>query len=86
MEKTPEHHLRAMEAVDRAIVFGLRVQDSGFNTPNEYVAKYVSGNLEKFVGFASIYSNYDDPVHEIKRCVKEARPQGIEDGSDLSAL
>ena len=80
MEKAPEEHLRAMEAVDRAIVFGLRARDSGFMTPNEYVVEYVKAHPEKFVGFASIDPNYDDSLNEIKRCVNELGLKGLKMG------
>lgn len=80
MDKTTKDHFQAMSVVDKAIVFGLRALDSGFKTPNEYVAEYVNGQPEKLIGFASIDPNHDDSISEIKRCVKELGLKGLKMG------
>ncbi len=80
MDRTPEDHLKAMKAVDRAIVFGLRALDSGFKTPNEFVASYVNKHPEKLIGFASADPNHDDAVREIKSSVKELGLKGLKLG------
>ena len=38
----PEAHWKAMEAVDKAIVFGLRAHHVGLVIPNDLIARYVA--------------------------------------------
>lgn len=80
LDKTPQDHLRAMEAVDKAVVFGLRARDSGYNVPNDYVAAYARKNPEKLIGFGSIDPNYDDAIKEIRRCTKALGLRGLKLG------
>ena len=80
MEGTLQDHLDAMKVVDRAIVFGLRARDSGFDVPNEYVSEYANAHPDKLIGFASIDPNYENPRREIRRCVKELGLRGLKMG------
>lgn len=57
---TPERHLAAMAAVDKAIVFGLRAAHSGLTVPNSYVAEYQAGHPEKVIGFGAVDPATDD--------------------------
>ena len=49
-----EDHRAAMDAVDRAIVFGIQARATGFWVPNDYVATYVKAHPQKLIGFASV--------------------------------
>ena len=57
---TPERHWRAMQGVDKAIVFGLRALHSGLWVPNEYVAEYAASHPEKLIGFGAVDPCVDD--------------------------
>jgi hypothetical protein len=46
-----EAHWQAMQAVDKAIVFGLRAQRVGLVVPNDFVAEYVRQHNDKLIGF-----------------------------------
>jgi predicted TIM-barrel fold metal-dependent hydrolase len=55
----PERHWKAMQNVDRVVVFGMRAFHSGFVTPNEFIADYADRYPEKVIGFASV-----DPIRD----------------------
>lgn len=59
----PERHWKAMEKVDKAIVFGMRAFHCGIVSPNEYIADYVNKYPEKLIGFAAVDPMCDN-VHE----------------------
>jgi predicted TIM-barrel fold metal-dependent hydrolase len=66
----PERHWEAMKSVDRAIVFGIRADASGFLCSNDYTAEYVHAHPEKLIGFACV-----DPASEN---VHDALAHGID--------
>src|SRR5262245_79991 len=59
----PERHWKAMEKVDKAIVFGMRAFHCGIVSPNEYIADYVAKHPKKLIGFAAVDPMCDD-VHQ----------------------
>lgn len=66
----PEAHVRAMEAVERAIVFGLRSRRLGLDVPNAYVAAYAAAHREKIVGFACVDPNEEDAPRQLEAAVE----------------
>jgi hypothetical protein len=53
-EVTAEDFERAMEPVDKAIVFGITALALGIRTPTEYVARLVARNPRKYIGFMAL--------------------------------
>lgn len=80
MNVPPEVHWKAMECVDKAIVFGLRAFHSGWKSPNEYIAEYVNAHPEKLIGFAAVDPVHDN-VHEmLEHAVKDLKLRGVKLG------
>jgi uncharacterized protein len=79
-EVTWEAHWKAMEVVDRAIVFGLRAQHVGLVVPNDFVADYVKGHPDKLIGFTSIDPNESDYMDELHRSVEDLGLRGVKLG------
>ena len=62
----PERHSKAMGAVDKAIVFGMRAAHSGWLTPNSYVADYASQSAGKIIGFGAVDPHVDDVIETME--------------------
>ena len=73
----PETYLKAMEAVDKAIVFGVRGVATGARSPNDFTAEWVKGAPDKLIGFAAIDPTEDAYLEEIDRCVSDLGLRGI---------
>jgi hypothetical protein len=61
-------HWKAMDAVDKAIVFGFHAKHLGLVVPNQVVADYVAEHPEKLIGFACLdpfESDYLDEMHRV---------------------
>jgi predicted TIM-barrel fold metal-dependent hydrolase len=69
LHTTPERHWRAMEKVDKAIVFGINSKFLKMNTPNDEIAKYARAHSDKIIGFMSIDPRDPQAIHELERCV-----------------
>lgn len=65
---TPDDHLTATEHTDRAVVFGLRAEATGWNIPNEFVADHVKRAPNRLIFFASVDPRADDFMDELRRC------------------
>jgi uncharacterized protein len=76
----PERHWKAMQNVDRVIVFGMRAFHSGFVTPNEYVADYARQHPEKVIGFASVDPLRDNVRETLHRAFDELKLKGLKLG------
>ena len=74
---SPEAYARAMEVVDRSIVFGVRAQSTGFRSSNDFTAQWVKSDPEKYVGFMAIDPTEDDYLEEIERCSEDLGLRGI---------
>jgi predicted TIM-barrel fold metal-dependent hydrolase len=72
-----QDHWRAMEPVDRAVVFGFRAAHLGLVVPNEIVARYVALHPEKLIGFACIDPNEANYLDEMRCCFEELRFRGL---------
>jgi uncharacterized protein len=72
-----QDHWQAMEAVDRAIVFGLRASHSGLVVPNELIAAYVAQHPEKLIGFSSIDPWEGGYLDELHRSFEDMKFQGL---------
>jgi predicted TIM-barrel fold metal-dependent hydrolase len=76
-EVTPEQFEKAMEPVDKAIVFGITAHALGIHTPHEYVAQLVKRNPTKFIGFMALDPSHDRAIEEMNRGVREFGFKGI---------
>jgi predicted TIM-barrel fold metal-dependent hydrolase len=88
---TWDDHVRAMEVVDRAIVFNIAsdprgdVPDDGqliYETPrvNDDTAAFVQAHSEKFIGFLTVHPFQPDALEEIERGTQDLGLRGIKLG------
>jgi uncharacterized protein len=75
-----EDHERAMQQVDKAIVFGLWARHVGLVVPNDYIAAYVATNARKLIGFASIDPNEIGYLDELHHAVEDLGLKGVKLG------
>ncbi len=60
---------KGLDAVDRAIVFGVRGVATGARSPNDFTAQWVAHDPQRLIGFMAIDPTEDDYLEEIERCV-----------------
>src|SRR5262245_11781034 len=80
MHVPPERHWRAMEKVDKAIVFGMRAFHCGIISPNEYIADYVRMHPEKLIGFAAVDPVCDDVYETLEHAIDNLKLRGVKLG------
>jgi len=71
-------YLRAMEPVDRAIVFDIAIEPS--SNPNDGTAEFASAHPDKIIGFVSVHPDDPKALDEIERGVSELGLKGIKLG------
>jgi hypothetical protein len=76
----PDEHYEAMRPVDHAIVFGMAARATGFCVPNQYVARYVSRDPSKLIGFAAVDPNDEDCIDQLKSAVNLLGLRGLKLG------
>lgn len=72
-----ERHLAAMEAVDKAIVFGFHSRHLGWVVPNDRIARYVDHFPDKLIGFACIDPHEPDYMSELERVFAMKQFRGL---------
>jgi len=72
-----EDHWEAMQAVDRAIVFGFRAAHSGLVVPNDLIAAHVAKHPEKLIGFSCIDPWEKDYLDEMHRTFEDMNFRGL---------
>ena len=65
-EVTAEEFDAAMEAVDKAIVFGITAHALGVYTPHEYVVNLVRRNPQKYIGFMALDPAKPDAIEQME--------------------
>ena len=80
MALTSESHLRATEAVDRAVVFGMRARLSGMNVSNDTVKEQVDRAPERLVFFTSVDPTEENFMDELERTHISLGAQGVKLG------
>jgi uncharacterized protein len=75
----PEKHLKAMEGVDKVIVFGMRAHHSGLSVPNQYIAEYAANHPYKVIGFGAIDPAVD-PIEETLQEIVRLKLRGVKLG------
>lgn len=77
LETTAEQHWQAMQAVDKAIVFGFSARHTGLVVPNDFVADYVSRHPEKLIGFVAVDPHEPGYLDELRRGIEDLKFQGV---------
>jgi len=77
LEITAQGHWEAMQAVDRAIVFGFAAAHVGLVVSNDHVAAYVGSHPEKLIGFVCIDPTQPGYLDELRRGVEELKFRGV---------
>ncbi len=72
-----ETYAKEMRAVDRAILFGVRATASGWATPNERTANWVSRDPNKLIGFVAIDPMEDGHLEQLERGVTDLGLKGV---------
>lgn len=72
-----QRHLETTRAADVAIVFGLQSAATGWNVPNDAVARHVQLASERLVFFASIDPGRPGFLEELERCHADLHCQGV---------
>lgn len=80
LDTPPEKHWKAMQNVDRVIVFGMRAFHSGFVTPNEYIAEYADRYPEKVIGFAGVDPLRDNVEETLEHAFDKLKLKGLKLG------
>lgn len=75
-----DHHLLATAAVDKAVVFGLRALQSGFNISNDTVKEQVDKAPDRLIFFTSIDPTEVDFMGELERTHQDMGAKGIKLG------
>lgn len=76
-EVTAEQFDKAMEPVDRAIVFGITAHALGISTPHQYVADLVRRRPEKYIGFMALDPSHPNAIEEMERGKSDLGMRGI---------
>jgi predicted TIM-barrel fold metal-dependent hydrolase len=79
--KTPvswAEYMRAMEPVDKAIVFGIARE--GGDNPNDATAEFVRAHPDKLIGFLSVHPHDPHCLEEMERSVSDLGLRGVKLG------
>lgn len=77
---TPERHLKATDAADAAIVFGMQAHAAGWHVPNDVVAEHVRRAPHRLIFFASVDPAQDGFMAELERCHLALGARGVKLG------
>jgi predicted TIM-barrel fold metal-dependent hydrolase len=84
--KTPVNwaeYMKAMEPVDKAIVFGIArdaIAQEGEDSPNDATAEFVRAYPDKLIGFLSVHPRNPHCLEEMERCVSDLGLRGVKLG------
>ncbi|MCC6443473.1 MAG: amidohydrolase [Armatimonadetes bacterium] len=73
----PEDYLKAMEPVEKCVVFGMKACLSGFYTPNEDIAAFASYAPEKIVPFMSVDPTEGDFLDDFDHAYHDLNLRGL---------
>ncbi len=74
---TFEAYLRAMEPVDRCILFGMKARHTGFYVPNEWIAAFAAQAPDKIIPFMSLDPTEPDCLEDFERAHQDLGMRGI---------
>ena len=84
LDITPEKYAAGTAGADRAVVFGLRANNTGFHISNDRVARFVASDSKRLIGFGSADPHPKlgdaDPLREVQRCTDELGMRGVKLG------
>ena len=72
-----ESYMRAMDLVDRCILFGMKARHTGFYVPNEWIAAFAARAPEKIIPFMSLDPTEPDYLEDFERAYHELGMRGI---------
>ena len=75
-----EAYMKAMDTVEKCVVFGLKGRYAGIYVPNEYVAEFAKRAPDKILGFMSLDPNDDDFVDDFEHSSTDLKLRGIKLG------
>jgi predicted TIM-barrel fold metal-dependent hydrolase len=74
---TFEEYRKAMEPVDRCILFGMKARHTGFYVPNDWIAAFAARAPEKIIPFMSLDPTEPDFLDDFERSRQELKLRGI---------
>ena len=74
---TVEAYLRAMEPVDRCVLFGMKARHTGFYVPNEWIAGFAAHAPGKIIPFMSLDPTESDYLEDFERSRTELGMRGV---------
>src|SRR5512141_989391 len=77
MNIDPEAHWKAMENVDRAIVFGFSARHVGLAVSNDDVVAYVRRHPETLIGFVCVDPPQPGCLDELRRGIEDLGFRGV---------
>ncbi|HZT41203.1 MAG TPA: amidohydrolase family protein [Chthonomonadaceae bacterium] len=72
-----EAYMRAMEPVDRCILFGMKARHTGFYVPNEWIAAFAARAPDKIIPFLSLDPTERDYLEDFERAHQDLGMRGI---------
>ena len=76
-DSTPDALLRATQACDRVIVFGIKAPFTGINADQELIAQFVRQHADRFIGWCSVDPNDWDCTDQLEHYVKDLGFKGL---------
>lgn len=70
-------YMRAMEPVDRCIVFGMKARHVGFYVPNDWIAAFAAQAPEKIIPFMSLDPTEPDFLDDFEHSYFDLKLKGI---------
>jgi predicted TIM-barrel fold metal-dependent hydrolase len=70
-------YLRAMEPVDRCVLFGMKARHTGFYVPNDWIAAFAARAPEKIIPFMSLDPTEADYLDDFERSRQDLGLRGI---------
>ena len=74
---TVEAYLRAMEPVDKCVLFGMKARHTGFYVPNEWIADFAAHAPGKIIPFMSLDPTETDFLDDFERSRTELGMRGV---------
>jgi len=68
---------KAMEPVDRCILFGMKARHTGFYVPNEWIAKFAARDPAKIIPFLSLDPTEPDFLDDFEHAFHDLKMRGI---------
>ena len=72
-----EDYLRAMEPVERCILFGMKARHTGFYVPNDWIAAFAARAPEKIIPFLSLDPTEPDFLDDFERSRTDLNLRGV---------